>query len=76
MIYNKKFKILNLVVNNSFPPTMIMKKKTMLYINLNVHWEIASQTIKKPFVTLVILQQNYQGGSLYTFQILASHVNV
>ena len=35
IIYYKKFKTSNLVVNNnSFPPTKIIEKKPMLFINL------------------------------------------
>ena len=48
IIYYEKFKTLYLVVNNNFfPPTKTMKKKTMLFINLNVHLENVSPTIKK-----------------------------
>ena len=42
----------------------------MLFINLNVYWKNASPILKNLLVTLVIPQQNYQGGWLYTFQIL------
>ena len=46
IIYYKKSKTLDLVVNNNyFPPTKIMEK-IMLFINLNVLWENTSPTIK------------------------------
>ena len=44
IIYYKKFKTLNLVVNkNSFPPSKIIEK-TQCYLSI---WENASSTIKK-----------------------------
>ena len=46
MIYYKKFKTVNIVANNnSYPPKKIVEK--MLFMNLNVHWENASLTIKQ-----------------------------
>ena len=48
----------------------------MLFFNLDVHWENASLTIKITISYIGQAQQNYKGGSLYTFQILVLYVNI
>ena len=75
IIYNKILKALNSVVNNnSFPLTKLMEKTNVIYQFRCPLGECISDN-KKTHVTLVIIQQNYQEGSLYSFQILAPNIN-
>ena len=65
IIYYKKFKTLNTVVNNnSFPPTKILEKTNVIYQFKCPLGECISDNKKKKHVKLVIPLPNYQGGSL------------
>ena len=80
IIYYKKFRTFNLVVNNNyFPFTKIIEKKNSVINQFKFPLGECISDNKNKIVLIYLLvtpQLNYQGGLPCTYQILAPYINI